>query len=603
VSGVTYEQLVEVFGAEQVARVPEECLPEGITHGPSRRFLVEVGLPAQIQFFLSLVPYFATGLGTMRDAYPELPDRIPEQARGWHRLGMISNGDLCLDGASGRVHCVSGGEATFVNRDLAGFATFLHLIRDRALQFPGGRSLDFYDWLEAPRAFMARLAAIDDAGFAEDARGISFWQQALQSGNHWLPYHPTYRGHDQAPRLRVPSTRPAPVTRARLSAAFGDADVVTVDQPEIAHEPTRRFLAEVGLPRRVGHVVALNEDFTSGLRTVAETYPGNPRTLPAGCGGLYVLGAFQSGDLCVDPVTGEVVVLTSWRAERLLLGSGVAGLAGSLLALHQHLPALRAACEVDGDWIWRRVLMSYATEPLSIRLKHVDPVVWSLLDHLWPSTLRAMDPREATAEGRVDRYAAPYPARRRAAVSDPPEVTRQALASVFDEIVRFTERQLPAGISHEPTRRFLTEVGVPTGRMTEIDAEVDRIRSVAEWPGMDAELVPPHCMDLFYLGYLGPVADALCLDGATGAVFKLPEVGGEAELVNSSLAALAHFLIEVYRAKDLLEQGEPEDYELPYAKTVERFLYRLEGVDAAACAAEDQYWCVTLSDAEAHGLG
>jgi hypothetical protein len=206
-----------------------------------------------------------------------------------------------------------------------------------------------------------------------------------------------------------------------------------------------------------------------------------------------------------------------------------------------------------------------------------------------------MAPHKDTPEG-LD-HTEPFPARRRATAGDPPKVTRRVLASVFteDQVLRFAERQLPPGIAHEPTRRLLTEAGIPTGRMTEIDGDVDQVPTIAEWADEDADNVPLHSADLYHLGDLG--YGGLCLDGATGAVFHVPEGGGEPDLVNSSLTAFTHFLIEVYGAKDLVENADYDDERL------KEFWSRLQAIDPPAFAAEDQYWPVMVDDAQAHGLG
>lgn len=106
------------------------------------------------------------------------------------------------------------------------------------------------------------------------------------------------------------------------------------------------------------------------------------------------------------------------------------------------------------------------------------------------------------------------------------DLPRRLLDQEFGQgkVVRFEEVDFPATLTHEPTRRFLREVGLPeNGFLFCLDTDVP-LQTLAEYYSDDewsAEL-PLGAGHLIRLGHL--VEDnSLVIDGATGAVLNWSE--------------------------------------------------------------------------------
>lgn len=91
-------------------------------------------------------------------------------------------------------------------------------------------------------------------------------------------------------------------------------------------------------------------------------------------------------------------------------------------------------------------------------------------------------------------------------------------------VVRFEDVDFPATLTHEPTRRFLRETGLPEdGILFELDTDIP-LRTLAEYYADEctadhppAEL-PPHADRLIRLGDFAR-GNSLVLDGTTGEVW------------------------------------------------------------------------------------
>ncbi|MGW0082450.1 SUKH-4 family immunity protein [Streptomyces sp. NPDC003393] len=111
-----------------------------------------------------------------------------------------------------------------------------------------------------------------------------------------------------------------------------------------------------------------------------------------------------------------------------------------------------------------------------------------------------------------------------------PGLTLSLPARLLDEefgrgrVVRFEDVDFPATLTHEPTRRFLRERGLPEdGILFELDTDIP-LRPLTEYhadehpddcpPGQ----LPPHADRLIRLGHLAE-GDSLVIDGTTGEVW------------------------------------------------------------------------------------
>ncbi|WP_247462850.1 SUKH-4 family immunity protein [Streptomyces sp. XM83C] len=126
------------------------------------------------------------------------------------------------------------------------------------------------------------------------------------------------------------------------------------------------------------------------------------------------------------------------------------------------------------------------------------------------------------------------------------ELPPRALDEAFGRgrIVRFEEWDLPHALTHEPTRRFLRETGLPEtapGFTLDLDAP---LRTPGEYIADEADtqaILPPHAARLLHLGTLPGAAHAL-LDGTTGKILRWTPTDGRVEVLETDIAAFAFTL-------------------------------------------------------------
>lgn len=111
-------------------------------------------------------------------------------------------------------------------------------------------------------------------------------------------------------------------------------------------------------------------------------------------------------------------------------------------------------------------------------------------------------------------------------------------------IVRFEDVDFPTALTHEPTRRFLRDVGLPeeATRFT-LDTDVPP-RTLAEYATdeRDGDLVlPPGTAHLIRLGHIADDT-SLVIDGATGMVLYWAEGDALPSPLNTDLSTLAFTL-------------------------------------------------------------
>jgi hypothetical protein len=147
------------------------------------------------------------------------------------------------------------------------------------------------------------------------------------------------------------------------------------------------------------------------------------------------------------------------------------------------------------------------------------------------------------------------------------ELPRRLLDEEFGtgEIMRFEEVDFPPTLTHEPTRRFLRETGLPeNGGVFQLDTEAP-LRTLAEycadqWPGDFAdEELPPGADRLIRLGHLTGAAD-LVVDGTTGAVLAWSDGDGALRPLNADVSTLAFALWLLHRARSLTRLNGPSDF-------------------------------------------
>ncbi|MFE6887805.1 SUKH-4 family immunity protein [Streptomyces sp. NPDC057694] len=200
------------------------------------------------------------------------------------------------------------------------------------------------------------------------------------------------------------------------------------------------------------------------------------------------------------------------------------------------------------------------------------------------------------------------------------DLPARVLADVFgpDGLRRFAPGELPSALVHEPTRRFLTEVGLPkeAPSFSAAGAPDTPLRTLAEDHAESAR--DPELRHLYEdIDDRPPVADAdqwlylgntpqdvdVVLDGRTGAVHHAPYTYDRLTPMNADVSTLSFALWmhgveqEVVERYDL--KGSTDDF---YVHLAEIMLAALATVDPDACRESDDldeyvYWPEVFHDA------
>jgi hypothetical protein len=120
------ETLETYFGPDELITCPEAVVAT-IQHGPSARFLRDVGLPSRPNPWFDLVDGSSEGIRTLGACYDDIRERwanLPEDAGSRLLLGTVPYDDIALDGVTGVVQCLPGDtcDGCPLNKDLSSFA-------------------------------------------------------------------------------------------------------------------------------------------------------------------------------------------------------------------------------------------------------------------------------------------------------------------------------------------------------------------------------------------------------------------------------------------------------------------------------------------------
>ncbi|MEV0613967.1 SUKH-4 family immunity protein [Nonomuraea sp. NPDC050404] len=189
----------------------------------------------------------------------------------------------------------------------------------------------------------------------------------------------------------------------------------------------------------------------------------------------------------------------------------------------------------------------------------------------------------------------PLPLRRPAVA-----VTRELLESLYGEagVIRTAPGELHPAITHEPTRRFLTEVGLPAQGVQGADWTQDEGRftvSVAESGDAVEELraaLPCDVAAVFAVDDLHTWY--LFLDGATGLVHEVHEDLETTRVTHRSIESYAYFAYVIQRDRQLWCGKDAPDL-APYWCADDLSL-ELHTYEPGAMEGEEAYWPPTLQD-------
>jgi hypothetical protein len=351
----------------------------------------------------------------------------------------------------------------------------------------------------------------------------------------------------------------------------GGAITLTDDEldPYVTHAGTRSRLTGPGLPCD-GTLLGFDALREHGLRTVADL-AGDADKLAEELRDQLVIGALRSLDrdlesIVLDGTTGEV---SSTYVQRNPAHLDLSPLAPSLEAL------LRFAAATEELTLSRGRPGPFgpkAVAEVSGRLSAVFedaagadvPAYWRMAALIRPLA-RIAGPGEGLVLG----------------------LPKRLLDEEFGagEIMRFEDVDFPPALTHEPTRRFLRESGLPEdGFLFQLDTEVP-LPALTEYYAderpdeFSAGLLPAAADRLIRLGYL--LEDtSLVVDGPTGAVLAWSEPDLTLRPLNADISTLAFTLWLLHREKTVdAAHGLSDSYEQLAATLTET----LATVDPAAC--------------------
>ncbi|GAB7186349.1 hypothetical protein ATKI12_6180 [Kitasatospora sp. Ki12] len=298
----------------------------------------------------------------------------------------------------------------------------------------------------------------------------------------------------------------------------------------VVHAGSREFLAGGGLPAAGAFL-----EF------------GAVRPFPADAERLFVLGetdyctpfAAVGNLVLLDGVTGEVF-LDNGGPRRDPLASDLTALAGLVREVEAVAEAARRPEALDG----RRgpAVVAEVMARAERRMREVDPALFAgdaTPPAHWDTALLVHALGWGALPGGPDGPA----------YEVGPELVAE-LAALTDEadgpgqVHRFRREHLPAALVHEPTRRLLTEVGLPLGGAMFGVCEEPLVTMGEAYPEyFDGEEERPYQRDFIALGDW-PTDLTIALDGATGRL-ELPDWyddGQPEAYLNRDLSALLYAL-------------------------------------------------------------
>jgi hypothetical protein len=174
-------------------------------------------------------------------------------------------------------------------------------------------------------------------------------------------------------------------------------------------------------------------------------------------------------------------------------------------------------------------------------------------------------------------------------------------------VARFEEVDFPATLTHEPTRRFLRETGLPEQAVlfhadTDVPLPTLREHFTEERGDYPLSELPAHCDHLVRLGHL--VEDnSLVVDGRTGAVLTFSEPEAALYPLNTDVSTLAFTLWLLHHERTIDEHLSHELTTAAYDQLAAAMLHTLSTLDPTGTLPDTawHYWTELFQD-EAGGV-
>ncbi|MFF3465623.1 SUKH-4 family immunity protein [Streptomyces sp. NPDC001984] len=366
--------------------------------------------------------------------------------------------------------------------------------------------------------------------------------------------------------------------------------------PYVTHGPTRGLLTGPGLPGDSG-LLTFAPLRTSGLRTLADVTEGPARLAEElrdrlVIGQLLAPAGMRAESILLDGSTGEI------RTTSLLFPTHSRPLAPSLevllrfAAVTEELAGLRGRFASFAGRYGAKTVAEVSRQLLALFEEGTGgqvPPFWKAAALIRPLTLIA-------GPGTDSGLTLDLPAR----------LLDQEFGS--GRVARFEDVDFPAGLTHEPTRRFLRETGLPENAglfHTDTDVPLPTLTEyytderAGEYP---LDVLPAHADRLIRLGYL--VEDnSLVVDGTTGTVLNFSEPEATLEPLNTDVSTLAFTLWLLHHERRIDEHLGHELTTEAYDQLAATMIEVLTTIDPTATTSDApwHYWTELFQD-EAGGV-
>ncbi|MGW5371033.1 SUKH-4 family immunity protein [Streptomyces sp. NPDC004009] len=385
-----------------------------------------------------------------------------------------------------------------------------------------------------------------------------------------------------------------------MSTTDAGIPAITLTEAElgrhVTHAPTRGLLTGPGLPADTA-LLTFSPLRAHGLRTLADATEG-PFRLAEELRDRLVIGELlnpagaRRESILLDGGTGELTTahLTGPSAPRPFAPSLATLL--RFAAVTEELAGLRGRFASLAGTYGPRTVTEASRRLLALFAEGTDgriPPYWKAAALIRPLAL-------AAGPGTTSGLTLDVPAR----------LLEQEFG--HGRVARFEEVDFPGTLTHEPTRRFLRETGLPEEAVVfHADTDVP-LPTLTEYftaercDDYPLDVLPAHAGHLIRLGHL--IEDnSLVVDGRTGAVLAFSEPEATLQPLNTDVSTLAFTLWLLHHERTIDEHLSNELTTRAYDHLATAMIHTLAAVDPAATLPDTgrRHWTELFRD-EAGGV-
>ncbi|MET7432692.1 SUKH-4 family immunity protein [Streptomyces flaveolus] len=384
-----------------------------------------------------------------------------------------------------------------------------------------------------------------------------------------------------------------------MSTTDAEVPAITLTEAEldryVTHAPTRGLLAGAGLPAQTD-LLTFSPLRTHGLRTLADA-ADSPFHLAEELRGRLVIGelltpaGMERQLILLDGTTGELTTAYLFDPSDPRPFAPSLNTLLRFAAVTEELAGLRGRFASLAGQYGPRTVTEASRRLLTLFEEGTDgevPPYWKAAALIRPLSLIA---GPGTASG----------------------LTLDVPARVLDQqfghgrVARFEEVDFPKTLTHEPTRRFLRETGLPEEAVffhADTDVPLPTLREyfTQERPDYPLAELPAHCDHLIRLGHLLE-DNSLVIDGRTGAVLTFNEPEATLYPLNTDVSTLACTLWLIHHERTIDAHLAHELSTQAYDHLVALMIHTLHAIDPTGTSPEAtwHYWTDLFQD-EAGGV-